>query len=366
MRKYDYLIVGSGLFGAVFAHEMKKKGKSIKILEKRKHIGGNVYTEKVSGIDVHKYGAHIFHTNDENIWNYVNQLVEFRPFINSPVAFSRNGLYNLPFNMNTFYQVFGVKTPSEAKKRIQKEIDDYGLTHKPMNLEEQAISLVGTSIYELLIKDYTEKQWGRKCSELPAFIIKRLPLRFTYNNNYFNDRYQGIPVNGYTELITKLVEGIEVELETDYFQHRDEYDNMAVKVVYTGPIDQFFDYRYGRLDYRSLKFKSEELEMESFQGNAVVNYCDDSEEFTRIIEHKHFSDVKTESTIITKEYSFEYVQGSEPYYPVNDDVNSKKYSKYKDLIDSSKYIFGGRLATYKYYDMHQVIASALKTSRHEE
>lgn len=362
---YDYLIVGSGLFGAVFANEAKKRGFKVKIVEKRNHVGGNIYCENIEGINVHKYGAHIFHTNDKYIWDYVNQFVEFNRFTNSPLALSKGTLYNLPFNMNTFYQLWGVKTPKEASEKIESqrgEIDPENIN----NLEQQAKFLVGTDIYETLIKEYTEKQWGRACSELPAFIIKRLPVRFTYDNNYFNDKYQGIPVGGYNVLIDSLLDGIEVELECDFFENRDELTKQARKLVYTGPIDNFFNFQYGYLDYRTLSFENEVLETDNYQGNAVVNYIDKEFSYTRIIEHKHFEFGKQDKTVITKEYPKEYEEGDEHYYPVNDSKNNRVYSQYKTLANETEnVIFGGRLAEYKYYDMHQIIASALKCVERE-
>lgn len=357
---YDYLIVGSGLFGSVFAHEAKKMGKSVKVIEKRSHVGGNLYCEEIEGINVHKYGAHIFHTNDKEIWDYVNSFVEFNRYTNTPMALSKGKIYNLPFNMNTFNQLWGVTTPEQAKAKIleqSQEISD----KEPGNLEEQAISLVGRDIFEALIKEYTEKQWGRSCKELPSFIIKRLPVRFTYDNNYFNDKYQGIPIGGYNKLIDGLLEGIEVEMEVDYFEDKDHWDSLAKKVVYTGPIDKFFEYKFGKLDYRSLSFEHELLDSNNHQGNAVINYIDKKYDFTRIIEHKHFEFGTQEKTVITKEYPKEFEDGDEYYYPVNDTKNTSTYAKYKSLkSEVENVIFGGRLAEYKYYDMHQVIASALK------
>ncbi|MCU5774293.1 UDP-galactopyranose mutase [Erwiniaceae bacterium BAC15a-03b] len=357
---FDYLIVGSGLFGSVFAHEAHKRGKKVKVIEKREHIGGNLYCENIEGINVHKYGAHIFHTNDKEIWDYVNQFVEFNRFTNSPVAISKGKLYNLPFNMNTFYQLWGVKTPVEAKEKIDAQrahIDEKNIN----NLEEQATFLVGKDIYETLIKEYTEKQWGRSCTELPPFIIKRLPVRFTYDNNYFNDRYQGIPEGGYNVLIDALLNGIEVETNCDFFENKDELIKSARKVIYTGPIDKFFDYRHGKLDYRSLNFETVIVDSDNYQGNAVVNYIDKEYDFTRIIEHKHFEFGKQEKTVITKEFPKEFSEGDEYYYPVNDKKNTSVYVKYKSMTDEYQdVIFGGRLAEYKYYDMHQIIASALK------
>ncbi|MEP2023979.1 MAG: UDP-galactopyranose mutase [Reichenbachiella sp.] len=359
---YDYLIVGAGLFGSVFAHEAKKKGKKCLIVDRRNHTGGNTFCENIEGINVHKYGAHIFHTNDKKIWDYVNQFVPFNRYTNSPVANFKGKLYNLPFNMNTFYQMWGTKTPNEAKAKIDEQVQEFG-TDRPMNLEEQAINLVGKDIYEKLIKGYTEKQWGRKATELPAFIIKRLPLRFTYDNNYFNDKYQGIPEGGYNLLTEGLLEGIEVRLGIDYLQDRESFDSLAEKVVYTGNIDEFFNCQFGQLDYRTLRFENETHEMENYQGNAVINYTEYEIPYTRIIEHKHFEFGKQKKTVITKEFSSEWENGAEPYYPVNNDKNNELYKKYKALADADdKYIFGGRLAEYKYYDMHQVIGAALKKS----
>ena len=356
--KYDYLIVGAGLFGAVFAHEAKKKGKKCLVIDKRPHLGGNVYCVEVEGINVHKYGAHIFHTNDKAIWDYVNSFVEFNRYTNSPVANYQGELYNLPFNMNTFYQLWKVKTPDEAKSVIAEQVREVGVKN-PKNLEEQALSLVGKDIYEKLIKGYTEKQWGRKAAELPAFIIKRLPLRFTFDNNYFNDKYQGIPVGGYNKLINGLLDGIETRLEVDFYKDKTELVAMADQVVFTGKIDEFYDYRYGKLEYRSLDFKHETLDMENYQGNAVVNYTASDIPYTRILEHKHFEFGTQKKTVITKEYPTEWSGNKEPYYPINDERNSEIYSKYKTLSEKDNIIFGGRLAEYKYYDMHQVIASAL-------
>ncbi|WP_024870924.1 UDP-galactopyranose mutase [Tolumonas lignilytica] len=357
--KYDYLIVGAGLFGAVSAHELNKMGKKVLVIEKREHIGGNVYTENYNGIQVHKYGAHIFHTNDKEIWDYVNSFVEFNRFTNSPLANYLGRLYNLPFNMNTFYQLWGTKTPSEAAAKIaeqRKEMDG----KEPQNLEEQAISLVGRDIYEALIKGYTEKQWGRKATELPAFIIRRLPVRFTYDNNYFSDKYQGVPIGGYTKLVEHILAGIEVKLGIDFMAKRTELDKLADKIIYTGPIDEYYQYCFGKLEYRSLRFETEELAIDNYQGNAVVNYTEENIPFTRIIEHKHFDQVETDHTIITKEYPSEWKEGDEPYYPVNDDKNMELFKKYCLLAKNEKNIFfGGRLAEYKYYDMHQVIKSAL-------
>lgn len=357
---YDYLIVGSGFFGAVCAHELKKKGKKILVIEKREHIAGNAYTENHNGIHVHKYGAHIFHTSNKDIWDYVNQFAEFNNFINSPIATYQGKLYNLPFNMNTFYQLWGVKTPAEAKEKINSQ--RRGGAEEATNLEEKAISLVGADIYNILIKGYTEKQWGRKASELPAFIINRLPVRFTFDNNYFSDRYQGIPIGGYTKLIQNMLDGIEVRLNTNYFDNQSYFNSIANKVIYTGPIDQYFDYCYGALDYRSLRFEHEILESDNYQGVAVVNYTEFDVPYTRIIEHKHFDPVDTHHSVITKEYPVEWTLGAEAYYPINDEKNMTIFKKYRELARNEKdIIFGGRLAEYKYYDMHQVIASAIKT-----
>lgn len=364
---YDYLVVGSGLFGSVFAHEAAKKGKKIKIIEKRNHVAGNIFTENISGINVHTYGAHIFHTSNKEIWNYVNQFAEFNSYINSPIANFKNELYNLPFNMNTFNKLWGVITPDEAKEMIEKQ--KAVLKGKvPENLEEQAISLVGIDIYEKLIKGYTEKQWGRSCTELPAFIIKRLPVRFTFDNNYFNDTYQGIPIGGYTQIVEKMLDhpNIEVHLNTDFFAHKEQFENEAEKIVYTGMIDQYFDYQFGELEYRSLKFESEKLETDNYQGNAVVNYTSKEVPYTRIIEHKHFEFGEQEKTIITKEYSKEWEKGDEPYYPVNDHQNTERFNAYLNLSkEQDKVIFGGRLGMYKYYDMHMVINEALKMAGNE-
>ncbi len=363
MSQYDYLIVGSGLFGAVFAHEAQKKGKKCLVIDKRNHKGGNVYCEQIEDINIHKYGAHIFHTNDKEIWDYVNQFVEFNRYTNSPVAFYKNEVYNLPFNMNTFYQLWGVKTPEEAKNKIEEQVKASGITN-PKNLEEQAISLVGMDIYEKLIKGYTEKQWGRKATELPAFIIKRLPVRFTYDNNYFNDKYQGIPIGGYNKLIDGLLDGIEVRLNVDFFAQREELTLLADKIVFTGKIDEYYNNQFGSLEYRSLKFETKTLDQSNFQGNAVVNYTENKIPFTRIIEHKHFEFGTQKKTVITYEYPDEWSLGKESYYPVNDDKNNAIYNQYKSLSEKdNNVIFGGRLAEYKYYDMHQIIASALKKSK---
>ena len=359
MKKYDYLIVGAGFFGAISAFELTKKGYKCLVIEKRNHIAGNCYTENVEGINVHKYGAHIFHTNDQEIWDYVNALLEFNRYTNSPVAMNHGKLYNLPFNMNTFYQIWGVKTPKEAADKIAEQTEKYkDIT--PKNLEEQALKLVGDDIYKLLIKEYTEKQWGVKATELPAFIIKRLPVRFTFDNNYFNDRFQGIPMGGYTKIFEKLLEGIEVQLETDFFENRVCFEDLAENIIYTGPIDKFFNYEAGKLNYRCLRFENETLDMENFQGNAVVNYTSHEEAFTRIIEHKHFEFGTQEKTFITREYPQDWNENLEPYYPVNDEVNNMIYNNYKKKAEAlENVIFGGRLAEYKYYDMHQIVGSAL-------
>ena len=363
-KPYDYLIVGAGLYGAVFASEMTKKGKRCLVIDKRDHIGGNVYTKDVDGIQVHQYGAHIFHTSDKKVWDYVNKLTEFNNYINSPVAVYKDELYNLPFNMNTFSRLWNLRTPKEVQAKIQEQIADLHIT-EPKNLEEQALSLVGTDVYEKLIKGYTEKQWGRDCRELPAFIIRRLPLRFTYDNNYFNDRYQGIPVGGYTQMVEKLLDNIDVMLETDFFTYRKEHPEMFKKVVYTGMIDEYFDYCYGHLEYRTVRFETERLEEENYQGNAVVNYTEREVPYTRIIEHKHFAleeerEHPKDFTIISREYSTEWKPGIEPYYPVNDEKNSALYQQYVELAKKEKdVIFGGRLGQYKYYDMDKVIRAAL-------
>ncbi|WP_166424733.1 UDP-galactopyranose mutase [Paraglaciecola sp. 20A4] len=358
---FDYLIVGSGFFGAVCAYELKKKGKKVLVLEKREHIGGNAFTRDNHGIQVHEYGAHIFHTNDKAIWDYVNDLVPFNRFTNSPLAMHKGKLYNLPFNMNTFNQLWGVITPDEAKAKIAEQRSEME-NIKPSNLEEQAISLVGRDMYETLIKGYTEKQWGRPADELPAFIINRLPVRFTYDNNYFSDKYQGIPIGGYTKLFDVLLGGIEVRLNCDYLSDRDNYNKLADNIIYTGPIDSYFNYEYGELEYRSLKFKHSILPTANFQGNAVINYTEKDVDFTRIIEHKHFDFTDAEHTVITHEYPADWKLGDEPFYPINDDKNMKLFKKYRSLAKMEKgMIFGGRLSEYKYYDMHQVIRSALNT-----
>lgn len=368
---YDYLIIGSGLYGAVFARQAADAGKKVLVIDKRIHIAGNVYTEDIEGIQVHKYGAHIFHTNNKEVWQYANQFAEFNRFTNSPVANYKGELYSLPFNMYTFNRMWGVVTPEQAALKIEEQKKQAGIEN-PKNLEEQAISLVGTDIYEKLIKGYTEKQWGRPCTELPTFIIKRLPVRLTFDNNYFNALYQGIPVGGYTKLVSNMLQGIEVKLGVDYFQNKKDLDAMADKVVYTGPIDAYFDYQLGYLEYRSVRFENEVLEQPNFQGNAAVNYTDRETPWTRIIEHKWFEFGKDEygndlpKTVISREYSSEWKPGDEPYYPVNDEKNAKLYAAYKQLADQeSKVIFGGRLGEYKYYDMDQVIAAALERGRLE-
>ena len=364
---YDYLIVGAGLFGAVFAHEAALKGKKVKVIEKRNHIAGNIYTREEEGIQVHQYGAHIFHTSDKEIWDYVNQFAEFNRYTNSPVANYKGAIYNLPFNMNTFNKLWGVVTPAEAQAKIDEQRAVLnGKT--PENLEEQAISLVGTDIYEKLIKDYTEKQWGKPTTELPAFIIRRLPVRLTYDNNYFNDTYQGIPIGGYTQIVEKMLdhENIDVETNVDFFENKEQYMKDYPKIVFTGMIDEFFDYKLGELEYRSLRFESETLDMENYQGNAVVNYTDAETPYTRIIEHKHFEFGNQAKTIITKEHSKTWEKGDEPYYPVNNDRNNHLYKSYKKLADEQgNVIFGGRLGHYRYYDMHQVIGAALQCVRNE-
>ena len=362
--KYDYIVVGSGLYGAIFAHEAKAKGKSVLVVDKRPNIAGNVYTEKQEGINVHMYGAHIFHTNDKRVWNYITQFAEFNRFTNSPVANYKGELYSMPFNMYTFNKMWGVVTPEEAAAKIEEQKKE--ITGEPKNLEEQAISLVGRDIYEKLVKGYTEKQWGRDCRELPAFIIKRLPVRLTFDNNYFNALYQGIPIGGYTKMVENLLDGIEVRLNTDYLEHKAELDALADKVVYTGPIDAYFGFKLGTLEYRSVRFENETLDIPNFQGNAAVNYTDRETPWTRIIEHKWFEFGKDEDgndlpkTIISREYSSEWKAGDEPYYPVNDEKNGQLYAKYKELADKETgVIFGGRLGEYKYYDMDTTIASVL-------
>lgn len=358
MKKYDYLIVGSGLFGCVFAHEATKKGKKCLVIDKRDHVGGNIYCENIEGITVHKYGAHIFHTNIKRVWDYVNQLVEFNRYTNSPIANYRGEIYNMPFNMNTFSKMWGVVTPLEAKKKIEEQRAE--AVAEPQNLEEQAISLIGKDIYTKLIKGYTEKQWGRPCNELPPFIIKRLPVRFTYDNNYFNDPYQGIPIGGYNRIIEKLLEGCDIRTGVDFNENRQELSALAERIVYTGTIDSYFDFCEGKLEYRTLRFENEVLECENYQGVAVVNYTDSTPAYTRIIEHKHFEFGTQEKTVITKEYPAEFKEGMEPYYPVNNQRNQELFEKYQLLAEKEEnVIFGGRLAEYKYYDMDKVIESAL-------
>lgn len=371
-RRYDYLIVGAGLYGAVFAHEMKRQGRQVLVIDRRAHIAGNIYTEQVLDIQVHKYGAHIFHTSDRKIWEYVNQFAEFNHYINSPIAYYKGELYNLPFNMNTFSRMWGVVTPAEAKARIAEQIGALQITD-PQNLEEQALSLVGTDVYEKLVKGYTEKQWGRDCKELPAFIIKRLPLRFTYDNNYFNDRYQGIPVGGYAAMVEKMLQGIEVRTGVSYREFAVEQEtaegivvsdhagNTYRKVVYTGMLDEYFNYSLGHLEYRSLRFETEQMpQCDNYQGNAVVNYTEREVPYTRVIEHKHFEFGTQPGTVITREYPAEWREGDEPYYPVNDERNSALLKKYQELASGRPHIvFGGRLGQYRYYDMDKVIAAAL-------
>lgn len=358
--QYDYLIVGCGLFGTTFARLVTDAGKKCLIIDKRDHIAGNCYTENVGGINVHKYGAHIFHTSNKKVWEFVNRFAEFNNFINSPKAYSNGKLYSLPFNMNTFYELWGVKTPDSA----QLILDQQRYMGPVFNLEQQALSLVGNDIYYTLIKDYTEKQWGRRAIDLPAFIIKRLPLRFTFDNNYFNDKYQGIPIGGYTKMFENMLDGIEVKLNTDYFSDRKYFNSLAKTIVYTGKIDEYFDYQYGELDYRSLRFDVKRLEEENHQGNAVINYCDMSRKYTRIIEHKHFEGAKTDHTVITKEYPQTYERGLTPYYPINDDANQTLYKKYKNSAKSlTNVLFGGRLSEYKYMDMHVVIESAMNKAK---
>ena len=364
--KYDYLIVGAGLFGATFAHEAKKAGKSVLVIDKREHIAGNVYTEEIEEIQVHKYGAHIFHTNNKRVWDYVNQFANFNRFTNSPVANYKGELYSLPFNMYTFNKMWGVVTPEEAYAKIEEQKKAAGIT-EPKNLEEQAISLVGTDIYEKLIKGYTEKQWGRPCNELPSFIIKRLPVRFTFDNNYFNALYQGIPVGGYTEMVKNMLSGCDIRLGVDYLERKEEFDQMVDRVVYTGAIDAYYDYKLGTLEYRSVRFDTEVLDKPNYQGNAAVNFTDSETPYTRIIEHKWFEFGKNKEgqdipkTVISREYSAEWKKGDEPYYPINDEKNGALYQEYKNLAEKEeKVIFGGRLAEYKYYDMDAVIDSALQ------
>lgn len=371
---FDYLVVGAGLFGAVFAHEAIKRGKKVLVIDKRNHVAGNVYTENVGGINVHKYGAHIFHTSNKEVWDYVQQFAEFNRYTNSPIACYKDELYNLPFNMNTFSRMWNIKTPAEAKAKIDEQRAEALAAlngREPANLEEQALSLVGRDIYEKLIKGYTEKQWGRKCTELPAFIIKRLPVRFVYDNNYFNDKYQGIPVGGYTQIVEKMLEGAEVRLGVDFFKERESLVASAKKVVFTGMIDEFYGYRFGELEYRTLRFETEDLPQENYQGNAVVNYTEAEIPYTRIIEHKHFEfgcqgGVATDHTVVTREYPAAWKHGDEPYYPMNDEKNNALFAKYKALAESEKnVIFGGRLGMYRYFDMHHVIAEALACAKKE-
>ncbi|HVI42410.1 MAG TPA: UDP-galactopyranose mutase [Anaerovoracaceae bacterium] len=367
---YDYIIVGSGLFGSIFAYEANKRDKKCLVIDKRSHVGGNIYTARVEEIQVHQYGAHIFHTSSKKEWEYINQFAEFNRYTNSPVARYQSELYNMPFNMNTFNRMWGVISPTEAKAKIQQQIIEAGIG-VPQNLEEQAISLVGRDIYERLIKGYTEKQWGRRATELPSFIIKRLPVRFTYDNNYFNDKYQGIPIGGYTQIIEKMLEGIDVRLGLDFFKQRDELTALADKIIFTGMIDEYYDYCYGELEYRSLRFDTEVLDSENYQGNAVVNFTEYEVPYTRIIEHKHFefgcqSGKVNPKTVITKEYPIEWKHGDEPYYPMNNDRNNELYAKYKALANTEdKVIFGGRLGMYRYFDMNNVVEEALKCVEHE-
>lgn len=359
MKKYDYIIVGSGLFAGVFAYHAVRAGKKCLVLEKRDHVGGNIYCENIAGINVHKYGAHIFHTSNKEVWDFVNSLAEFNNYVNSPIANYKGEIYNMPFNMNTFSKMWGIATPAEAKKIIDEQ--KKSIQKEPENLEEQAISLVGQDIYEKLVKGYTEKQWGRECKDLPAFIIKRLPVRYTYNNNYFNDRYQGIPIGGYNVIIDKLFEGIEILLDTDFNESKEEYKALGNKVLYTGTLDSYFDYKFGKLEYRSLKFESEVLDTDNYQGVAVVNYTDRETPYTRIIEHKHFEFGMQPETVITKEYSAAWSEGMEPYYPVNDEKNQTLFELYqKEAAKEEDMIYGGRLAEYKYYDMDKVIESAFR------
>lgn len=369
MKQFDYLIIGSGLFGATFVYLAKQAGKNCLVIEKRPHLGGNVYCESVKSINVHRYGAHIFHTSNKEVWNFVNQFVEFNRYTNCPVANFKGRLYNLPFNMNTFYQMWGVTTPEEAMRKIEEQKALVSMDGEPRNLEEQALRLVGSDIYEALIKGYTEKQWGRPCTELPAFIIRRLPLRFVFDNNYFNDIYQGIPIGGYNKLIDALLEGVETRVNTDFFAHKEELLSMAEKVVYTGPIDEFYDYRLGRLQYRTVRFEQEVLDVPNYQGNAVVNYTERGVPYTRIIEHKHFESFgqavyDNPKTVISKEYSVEFKDGMEPYYPVNDEKNTALYNRYKALAEQETNVFfGGRLAEYKYYDMAPTIEKAMELAK---
>ncbi len=364
MKKYDYVLVGGGLYSGVFAYLARKQGKKCLVLEKREHLGGNLYCEETEGIHVHRYGAHIFHTSNRKVWQFVNELAEFNRYTNSPVANYLGEMYNLPFNMNTFSKMWGVSTPEQAKAKIDEQRQV--INSEPKNLEEQAISLVGTDIYEKLVKGYTEKQWGRDCKELPAFIIKRLPVRFTYDNNYFNDLYQGIPIGGYNVITDKLFEGCDVELSVDYLDNRENYDSLGEKIIYTGMIDAFYGYQFGKLEYRSLKFETETLNTDNYQGVAVVNYTDRETPYTRIIEHKHFEFGTQDKTVITREYPVDWSEGMEPYYPVNDETNQNLYQAYEKLAQKEeRVIFGGRLAEYKYYDMDKVIESAFKKAESE-
>lgn len=363
--KYDYLVVGAGLYGAVFAHEAKKKGKKCLVIDKRDHIAGNIYCEEIEGINVHKYGAHIFHTSNKKIWEYINQFAEFNNYINAPIAVYKDELYNLPFNMNTFSKMWNIRTPQEAKEKIAEQVAETGIT-EPKNLEEQGLSLVGKDVFEKLVKGYTEKQWGRDCKDLPAFIIKRLPVRFTYDNNYFNDRFQGIPMGGYTKIVEKMLDGIDVKTNTDYFAFIKENSEIAEKTVFTGMIDEYYDYKLGALEYRSVRFETEVLDTDNYQGNAVVNYTEREVPYTRIIEHKHFEFGTQEKTVISREYSSEWSVGMEPYYPVNNEQNNTLFEKYRELAEKeSKVIFGGRLGNYKYYDMDKVIEAALEMCEKE-
>lgn len=356
---YDYLVVGAGLYGAVMAHELHKRGKRCLVIDKRPHIAGNIYCEDIEGIHVHKYGAHIFHTSDKNIWDFMNQFAEFNNYINAPIAVYKDELYNLPFNMNTFNRMWGIRTPQEAKEMIERQVKETGIT-EPENLEEQGLSLVGKDVFEKLVKGYTEKQWGRDCKDLPAFIIKRLPVRFTYDNNYFNDRYQGIPIGGYTSIVEKMLDGIEVRTNTDFFEFRKENPDIAEKIIFTGMIDEYFGYQLGTLEYRSVRFETEVLDCDNYQGNAVVNYTEKEVPYTRVIEHKHFEFGKQEKTVISREYPSEWEVGMEPYYPVNDEKNTRLFEKYKELAKKEKNVtFGGRLGNYQYYDMDKVVAAAL-------
>lgn len=365
MKNYDYLIVGAGLFGAVFAREATKMGKKCLVIDKRPNVAGNIYTEKQENINVHKYGAHIFHTSDKEVWDYMNQFCEFNNYINSPIANYKGELYNMPFNMNTFSKMWNIQTPAEAKAIIESQKAELNIS-EPKNLEEQGLSLVGKDIYEKLIKGYTQKQWGRPCTELPAFIIKRLPLRFTYDNNYFNDRYQGIPIGGYTAIIEKMLEGSDVKLSTDYFDFIKDNADIAEKIVFTGEIDKFYNYEFGPLEWRAVRFENETLDEENYQGVAVMNYTDAETPFTRIIEHKHFENSVSPKTIISKEYSSEWKLGDDPYYPINNDKNNELYQKYLERSKQDKnVIFGGRLGTYKYYDMDKVVRAALDTVKAE-